>query len=259
MTEVQEVLQQPHNTDDIRRVDKKCVDYLLPYLLHSAGKVAYRAAQAGRITTDYRLENDWTSNQANYRNMITSRESLQRFIRLPEIAPRATLSKFKTLIDDYASMIEDARIIGLDLQSRLQQQANTSAIEETQRGLTQGESVRRLTLVAFVFIPLNFATSFFGMNFHQLGTGSLNLGWFFLLAALAGILSFVLSVSIRPLDGLWQRARQHHADMEIIYDKDAIKKITKRQILLGFLHRPIKFWCLDFQDHLMQRDEFHAY
>ena len=52
-------------------------------------------------------------------------------------------------------------------------------------------NVYGLTLVAFVFIPLNFATSFFGMNVQQLGTGSVHIGFSFLAAALAGFLSWV--------------------------------------------------------------------
>ena len=46
----------------------------------------------------------------------------------------------------------------------------------------------RLTVVAFVYIPLNFATSFFGMNLRELGT-PISMQWFSALAVIAGTLT----------------------------------------------------------------------
>ena len=63
-------------------------------------------------------------------------------------------------------------------------------------------NLRRLTVVAFVFIPLTFATSFFGMNVRQLGTGDTNIGFFVLTAVVAGCLSMCLTFGLRP----WERA-----------------------------------------------------
>lgn len=57
----------------------------------------------------------------------------------------------------------------------------------------------RLTIIAFIFIPLSFATSFFGMNFRQFGTSQLNIGWFFLLAGVIGALSYLVAAFLsRP-------------------------------------------------------------
>lgn len=85
----------------------------------------------------------------------------------------------------------------------------------------------RLTLVAFLFIPLNFATSFFGMNVQQLGTGSIHIGFFFLTAALAGGLGILLSTSIQPLQRRIVRARQDIASNEYM----ELEEVSKRDIL----------------------------
>jgi hypothetical protein len=49
------------------------------------------------------------------------------------------------------------------------------------------------------------------MNLRQLETGELSVGYFFLLAALAGGLCFVLSNALTPLEEAWSRARRRHA------------------------------------------------
>jgi hypothetical protein len=95
-------------------------------------------------------------------------------------------------------------------------------------------------LVAFVFIPLSFASSFFGMNLKQLGTGKLNIGYFFLLAFLAGGLSLALALSVQPLEAAWTRARRRHALREYEDDdEDLIASITKREISYAYLRRHV--------------------
>ena len=85
----------------------------------------------------------------------------------------------------------------------------------------------RLTLVAFIFIPLNFATSFFGMNVEQLGTGSMNIGYFFLAATLIGGFAALLSFLVKPLEHRLQRRRREIADQL----GEDVGVIQKREIL----------------------------
>ena len=94
----------------------------------------------------------------------------------------------------------------------------------------------RLTLVASVFIPLNFATSFCGMNIEQLGTGRLHIGYFFLLAILAGGLYLILSGSLRPLEALWMKARRRHVLREFeVDDANMVARVTKREVVWGYI------------------------
>ena len=97
-------------------------------------------------------------------------------------------------------------------------------------------SDHRLTLVASVFIPLNFATSFCGMNIEQLGTGRLHIGYFFLLAVLAGGLCLILSGSVRPLEALWMEARRQHVLREFeVDDANIVARVTKRKVIWGYI------------------------
>ncbi|KEY74766.1 hypothetical protein S7711_11064 [Stachybotrys chartarum IBT 7711] len=41
--------------------------------------------------------------------------------------------------------------------------------EETQKTIAQAEGLSKITAIAFVFVPLSFVTSFFGMNFPEIG------------------------------------------------------------------------------------------
>jgi len=46
---------------------------------------------------------------------------------------------------------------------------NRATLDIAQRGISQSQSVARLTLLAFLFLPLGVTTSFFGMNFVEFG------------------------------------------------------------------------------------------
>jgi hypothetical protein len=76
------------------------------------------------------------------------------------------------------------------------------------------------------------------MNFRQLGTGKLNIGYFFLLAALAGGVCFVLSATLAPLEAAWGRARKRYARREYAMDeRSVIEEVTKRNIFWSFVRR----------------------
>jgi len=60
-------------------------------------------------------------------------------------------------------------------------------LTEARKSTETAISVARLTKLAFIFIPLNFVTSFYGMNMKQFGSGNLSL-WIFFATALAPII-----------------------------------------------------------------------
>ncbi|KAH7633199.1 cora-like Mg2+ transporter protein-domain-containing protein, partial [Sordaria sp. MPI-SDFR-AT-0083] len=51
------------------------------------------------------------------------------------------------------------------------------SISESQRAIQQAEDMAKLTFLAFLFVPLSFATSFFGMNFKELDGNKMSLWW----------------------------------------------------------------------------------
>jgi len=52
---------------------------------------------------------------------------------------------------------------------------NRASLEESRRAIEQAEKVKRLTLLAFFFVPLSFTASIFGMNFKEFGQGHLSI------------------------------------------------------------------------------------
>jgi Mg2+ and Co2+ transporter CorA len=58
---------------------------------------------------------------------------------------------------------------------------NKATIEESRRAIEQSTRVKRLTLLATLFIPLSFSSSLLGMNIDLLGQNSVKFWWFFVL------------------------------------------------------------------------------
>ena len=73
------------------------------------------------------------------------------------------------------------------------------------------------------------------MNVRQLGTGSINIGYFFLAAALIGGCAALLSFTVKPLERQVQHRQEEiaddlHEDVEIIQKRDILRqsKLGKR-------------------------------
>ena len=79
------------------------------------------------------------------------------------------------------------------VQGRIQIETGLASIRESQRSIEEAVSVKRLTQLAFVFIPLTYSTSLFGMNIKEM-TGNGPKLWIFLLISvcISGI-AFILS------------------------------------------------------------------
>ncbi|KAL9597898.1 MAG: hypothetical protein Q9219_004851 [cf. Caloplaca sp. 3 TL-2023] len=78
---------------------------------------------------------------------------------------------------------------------------NRAVVAESRKAIEQAERVKKITLLATFFIPLFFVTSLFGMNFRQLGTGSLSI-WLFATVCIPVLLTayvaFVWDGKIQP-------------------------------------------------------------
>ena len=67
------------------------------------------------------------------------------------------------------------------------------SLEQSKRSIAQAESVKQINVLAFIFIPLSFAASLFGMNVSELETGSSNI-WAF--ASVASGMVVVVSIML---------------------------------------------------------------
>lgn len=83
-------------------------------------------------------------------------------------------------------------------------------LAEAQRSISQAEGLARLTFLAFLFVPLSFTTSFFGMNFRELiGDDGPNLSVYIWFAVSVPI--FAISLSFL----FWERVRDYLAQKGI--------------------------------------------
>lgn len=149
VTALRNELLKEYSRDDVITADESPANYLYPYVRDSARSAASLCHEHSEI----KLEVDpdemgspfhrWHWNQANRRALITSMRNLTKFSNDPVFNDPAKPSKLLPLLGDYAALIKETEVIGLDMQGHLQQIISIQTIEETKRGLQQADSVRR--------------------------------------------------------------------------------------------------------------------
>ena len=79
----------------------------------------------------------------------------------------------------FGQLIRRAKAVSEICKDEVTMLSNDSVVTEAQRSMQQAEGVAKVTFIAFVFVPLSFTTSFFGMNIKELnGTGQKISIWF---------------------------------------------------------------------------------
>jgi Mg2+ and Co2+ transporters len=68
---------------------------------------------------------------------------------------------------------------------------NKATIEESRRAIEQSGRVKRLTLLATLFIPLSFSSSLLGMNIDLLGQNAVKFWWFFVLCVPITLVAYI--------------------------------------------------------------------
>lgn len=68
---------------------------------------------------------------------------------------------------------------------------NKATIEESRKAIEQSKRLKKLTLLATLFIPLNFCSSLLGMNIDLLGQNAVKFWWFFVLCIPITLFSYI--------------------------------------------------------------------
>ncbi|KAG5299042.1 hypothetical protein I7I50_07710 [Histoplasma capsulatum G186AR] len=68
---------------------------------------------------------------------------------------------------------------------------NKATIEESRKAIEQSERLKKLTLLATLFIPLTFCSSLLGMNVDLLGQNSVKFWWFFVLCVPVTLFAYI--------------------------------------------------------------------
>jgi len=74
------------------------------------------------------------------------------------------------LLRDFQGLLWKAQDLSQRHGERIDDIRTSNMLAESRNATEQARSVTRVTLLAFFFLPLSFTTSFFGMNFRELGT-----------------------------------------------------------------------------------------
>ncbi|MCJ1430220.1 hypothetical protein MMC29_008137 [Sticta canariensis] len=98
---------------------------------------------------------------------------------------------YSELLRDYEQLLNDVKQSEIDYKDVLNHKVSLLALKESKESIRQTEIVSRLSQLAFVFIPLTFVTSCFGMNLSALGSGNGEI-WIFCVISVALTVTILL-------------------------------------------------------------------
>jgi Mg2+ and Co2+ transporter CorA len=76
-----------------------------------------------------------------------------------------------TLSIDVKSLLKRSGLLAKRCVDGIEAIGSNAQLEEARKAIQEAEQTRRLTLLAFFYLPLTFTTSIFGMNIRELGQG----------------------------------------------------------------------------------------
>ncbi|KAF4992469.1 hypothetical protein FGRMN_7140 [Fusarium graminum] len=98
----------------------------------------------------------------------------------------------RTIEQDFAYILDRTTILHTRVTESISVLMSSMSIWESQRAILQAKSVGKLTFLAFIFVPLSFTTSFFGMSVNQIEKGNLDIWWWVVMSVPIVALVFVL-------------------------------------------------------------------
>ncbi|KAF8541257.1 hypothetical protein BDD12DRAFT_526412 [Trichophaea hybrida] len=124
----------------------------------------------------------------------------------------------KELKSRYAILEEDCKLIQERVERSFQALMSIMSIIESQSTISQTQSINKLTELAFIFIPLSFASSFSGMNVREWDTEKprVALFWAFSCGLLLSVYIMRLSIRSQFLASLSSRLKQRVAAVNAV-------------------------------------------
>ncbi|KAK4188178.1 hypothetical protein QBC35DRAFT_209234, partial [Podospora australis] len=140
----------------------------------------------------------------------------RQFASLHSLAdsPRA-----RAIIDEMTLLAESMEKLKSETEKFVQRRVALLALAESRKSIQLSDSVALLTKLAFVFIPLTFSASLFGMNIDELGSGGLPI-WVFVLTAM--VVSGFTGV-------VWWAARHGDTVWKKVLSEELLGRSSKRQ------------------------------
>lgn len=101
----------------------------------------------------------------------------------------------------FKRLIRRAKAVSGECKDKIHMLSHDAVVLEAQRSIGQAESIGKLTFIAFIFAPLSFTTSFFGMNLAQLNGSGLEIWIWFVVSV--PIMFFSLAAWVLDRNKLW--------------------------------------------------------
>lgn len=78
-------------------------------------------------------------------------------------------------MQDFNYNLEYAKALDKQCQEGIAILMSSASISESRKAMAQQERIAKLTMLAFIFVPLSFTTSFFGMNVKELNASVISI------------------------------------------------------------------------------------
>lgn len=98
----------------------------------------------------------------------------------------------KGLLEDYEQLYARCMDLSRMCTGGITLAMNKATIEESRKAIEQSGRLKKLTLLATLFIPLSFSSSLFGMNIDLLGQNTVRFWWFFVLCIPVTLFAYII-------------------------------------------------------------------
>jgi CorA-like Mg2+ transporter protein len=122
------------------------------------------------------------------------------------------------LLRDYEFLLAKAQDLSRQCERSMSVIMYSANIVESKRAMEQANRVGKLTMLAYLYVPLSFTSSFFGMNFTQFSSGPYLSVWVWF-AVSVPVMAFSILFYVWDIPALvsrsatWQRMKRHWRNM----------------------------------------------
>ncbi|EPE26482.1 Magnesium transport protein CorA, transmembrane region [Glarea lozoyensis ATCC 20868] len=191
---------------------KRPIEYLGPFLSVIEAYFTYEVLRLRQAHTEWmRMTMITATILGGYQDeLLSKRWRLTRLIiedfdlmvgKLVSIQEDGVLAspKLQPAFERYRRMLARARLLEQHIRDDIQLNVGNLSLQESRKSLQQADNIGRISILAFVFVPVSLVTSFFGMNIKEV-TGS-GAPWRTFLISAAGLCVALLLVCA----WLWRR------------------------------------------------------
>lgn len=191
----------PLNAYKVAGILHSCIEHELYFVGHQ--NVDWRNT-VSLLNLKY-IKTQLTSHAQGLAETVSTLEN-RHFLNWPRASGSSKAEKAANLLlTDFKYLLQRAETLAKECEHGMDTLANSSVLKESRRSTENAMRVQKLTIIATVFIPLSFVCSIWGMNFQELGSGSLPF-WIWFATAGPVILLSLLIYHFDVLVGLFRKS-----------------------------------------------------